>query len=642
MTTFTTDYSEDFINTLRSKKAGSRIPGKDALANPANSSAQISDSGARIEKVDQEGYLDRNDLLPVNYLERGVNAAKAVCRIYIPDISGASGEFGTGFLITPRLILTSGHIIKDKASASRGFAEFDFEADADGKMKDSKTFAFLPEECFLTSSAAQPDFTIIAISDLSEDTSTSLDNFGFLRMIPTLNQIDENELVTIIQHPDGGEKYIGIRENEVIKIGDTVDYLKDMKIWYAGDTATGSSGAPVFNDLWQVVAMHQSRVAESRVVNGQRQIQLIDGSWIDENDLVKFPDNAIRYFASEGIMTSRIVKEVGVLHASEGANRFPLIQQLLDDINGVITFAKPVYSFRNTLVTSPKGNLRDKKYYDGRTGFENNFLGLNIGLPLVKNVKDIAVVDGAADNILRYTHYSIVYNKVRKMAFFAAVNIDGSKTNSLNRGTDKWFKDPRIDLNIQVGDEFYGSEPGSLGPKGYFDRGHLVRRLDPVWGDEKTSILANDDTFHWTNCSPQYWQFNQGQDLWQGLENYVLYNTDQEDVLANVYNGPVFSSDDQKHRGILIPKFFWKVVVVKDKNDRIFSSAYVVDQSKWATSIPFEIIPTGDFNHFQTTIKKLEKQTGLTFSEIIRSSDVRKDKADKKLRSLSDIDHPRR
>ena len=254
----------------------------------------------------------------------------------------------------------------------------------------------------------------------------------------------------------------------------------------------------------------------------------------------------------------------------------------------------------------------------------------------------VTLVDGTEDNVLRYTHYSIVYNKTRKMAFYAAVNIDGSKSNSLNRGTDKWYKDPRIDLSIQVGDEFYSAEPGSLGTKGYFDRGHLVRRLDPVWGDEKTSVLANDDTFHWTNCSPQYWQFNQGQDLWQGLENYILYNTDEEDVLANVYNGPIFSADDQTHRGILIPKYFWKVVVVKDKNDRIFSSAYVVDQSKWATNIPFEIIPTGDFNHFQTTIEKLETQTGLTFSDVIRNADVRKDKADKNLRSLSDIDHPRR
>ncbi|WP_159470003.1 DNA/RNA non-specific endonuclease [Dyadobacter sp. 3J3] len=657
MKTFTSDYSEDFASELMSNKAAARVPREDAVTDLANRVAQMSDSGAGVTRIDLERYMGRNDLLRINYLQRGVNAAKAVCRIYVPDLFGAQGEWGTGFLITPNLIITNNHVIKDKAAATRGFAEFEFEVDVNGRMKTSKTFSFLPDACFMTSGEELLDFTIIAVADQSEDGSVALADFGFLRMIPTLNKIDEKEFVTIIQHPGGGEKYIAIRENEVIKIGDSTDPLKDKRLWYSSDTATGSSGAPVFNDQWQVVALHHSSVTESRIVDGQKQIQLNDGSWVDENDLARFSDGAIKYIANEGIRTSKIIEEISLQHMAAREHRFPLIQQLLDDVNGIITISgtKPKESIvlgkdlerhegllENAFNTKAKGNIRDKKYYDGRSGFDDNFLGLHIGLPIIKNLKDIAPVDGAADHVLRYTHYSIVYNKVRKMAFYAAVNIDGSKTNSLNRGTDKWFKDPRIDLNIQVGDEFYGSEPGSLGSKGYFDRGHLVRRLDPVWGDEATSILANDDTFHWTNCSPQYWQFNQGQDLWQGLENYILYNTDEEDVLANVYNGPIFADDDQKHRGIMIPKYFWKVVVVKDKNDRIFSSAYVVDQSKWATNIPFEIIPTGDFNHFQTTIKKLEKQTRLVFSDIIRNSDVRKDKADKNLRSLSDIDHPRR
>ncbi|MCF0054971.1 DNA/RNA non-specific endonuclease [Dyadobacter sp. CY356] len=657
MKTFTSDYSEDFASELRSSKASARIPREDAVMDLAKRVGQMTDSGAGVTRIDLERYMGRNDLLRINYLQRGVNAARAVCRIYIPDLFGAQGEWGTGFLITPRLIITNNHVIKDKAAAARGFAEFDFEADVNGRMKSSKTFSFLPDECFITSGEDLLDFTIIAVADQSEDGSVLLESFGFLRMIPALNKIDEKEFVTIIQHPGGGEKYIAVRENEVIKIGDAIDPLKDKRLWYSSDTATGSSGAPVFNDQWQVVALHHSSVTESRIVDGKKQIQLNDGSWVDENELAKFSDEAIKYIANEGIRTSKIIEEISMQHAAAGEDRFMLIQQLLDDVNGVILIsgskpkesivpgkdlAQTASSFEKALAAKAKGNLRDKTYYTGRTGFDDNFLGMNIGLPLIKDTNDIAVVDGTKDNVLRYTHYSIVYSKTRKMAFYAAVNIDGSKSNSLNRGTDKWFKDPRIDLSIQVGDEFYSSEPGSLGNKGYFDRGHLVRRLDPVWGDEKTSILANDDTFHWTNCSPQYWQFNQGQDLWQGLENYILYNTDEEDVMANVYNGPIFSDDDQKHRGILIPKYFWKVVVVKDKNARIFSSAYVVDQSKWATNIPFEIIPTGDFNHFQTTVEKLEKQTGLTFSDIIRNSDVRKNKADKNLRSLSDIDHPRR
>ena len=35
-----------------------------------------------------------------------------------------------------------------------------------------------------------------------------------------------------------------------------------------------------------------------------------------------------------------------------------------------------------------------------------------------------------------------------------------------------------------------------------FDRGHMVRRLDPVWGKERAAVLANADTHHYTNSCP--------------------------------------------------------------------------------------------------------------------------------------------
>jgi endonuclease G len=32
----------------------------------------------------------------------------------------------------------------------------------------------------------------------------------------------------------------------------------------------------------------------------------------------------------------------------------------------------------------------------------------------------------------------------------------------------------------------------------------------------------HDDTFHFTNCCPQHERFNQGKNLWAGLEDYLL------------------------------------------------------------------------------------------------------------------------
>src|SRR5947208_1987598 len=62
-----------------------------------------------------------------------------------------------------------------------------------------------------------------------------------------------------------------------------------------------------------------------------------------------------------------------------------------------------------------------------------------------------------------------------------------------------------------------------------FDRGHLVRRLDSTWGDTVDEAKQHgDDSFHFTNCSPQFWSFNQGKQLWAGLEDYTRHLTAQQ------------------------------------------------------------------------------------------------------------------
>ncbi len=291
-------------------------------------------------------------------------------------------------------------------------------------------------------------------------------------------------------------------------------------------------------------------------------------------------------------------------------------------------------------------NIRPVEYYKDRTGYEERFLTSSIPLPEVTEKAlqfgSIARVNNRTDNVLHYTHFSIVINAKRKLPFFTAVNINGDTWKNLPRTGDTWYYDPRIDISLQIGDELYSNEPKNLGPKGWFDRGHLVRRLDPVWGTNSEALLANEDTFHWTNCSPQYWSFNQGSQLWQGLENYILYNTDDENVKATVFTGPVFRDDDEVHRGVLIPGFYWKIVAVESTAGVLFTSAYIADQSQWAQNIPFEILPVGKYQDYQVPIVKIQSMTGLKFSREVLDSDVLKGKSDKKLRGLSDIIHPKR
>src|SRR5262249_28611411 len=157
--------------------------------------------------------------------------------------------------------------------------------------------------------------------------------------------------------------------------------------------------------------------------------------------------------------------------------------------------------------------------------------------------------DGAARYELQYHHYSVVLNSKRRMAFFTAVNIDGTLEKNLGkREKDKWIRDHRVDAQLQIGNEWY-EKP--------FDRAHLLGRRAPAGGRiaalDKT---ANDDTFHFTNCSPQHSRFNKGKNLWQGLENYLLDTTNKDDRRISVFTGPLFPGDDPDHNGVLIPKQF--------------------------------------------------------------------------------------
>jgi endonuclease G, mitochondrial len=653
---FEKTFSDEFISKLRSLRKSSAL---DTELNSAEMGARITQaarSGGGFTGRDFEALLGRNDLLPINYLSRGIMAAAAVGRVDVPEEFGGTGSWGTGFLISPRLMITNNHVIGNPEAAQRAVIEFGYERDINGRFKTSRRFRLDPDRAFITSDKNQLDYTLVAVMEESEDRNAQIGEFGFLRLEPGIHKVREGEFVTIIQHPNGEEKFIAIRENKVLQIGAGSDGFEQDFLWYASDTAPGSSGSPSFNDNWQVVAVHHRGVPVTQKNNGAIEYQRTSGEWIPQAEAMGLPADLLRWEANEGVRVSSIVKNIRS-QQQQATTPSSLVKDLLDDIDSIrpmsghnerVSIVSPSVipaeaGGSSEAARRPSRQVHPIEYYAGRKGYDPSFLGQQvIPLPTVTDralkFGKVAQVTGSQDNVLRYEHFSIVFNADRRLAFFTAVNIDGSQSVSIARD-DAWYFDGRLREDLQVGNDFYSNEPGG----NYFDRGHLVRRLDPVWGDAATSARANQDSFHWTNCSPQYYQFNQSEKLWQGLENFILTNTDQDDLKASVFTGPIFRDNDEIHRKVKVPQSFWKLVAVVDGSNRLYTSAYIVSQEKYATKIPFERLPVGNFNNFQVSVARLEELTGLSFSNAVRSADViQGDPNGRPLRSLADIQHPRR
>ena len=189
------------------------------------------------------------------------------------------------------------------------------------------------------------------------------------------------------------------------------------------------------------------------------------------------------------------------------------------------------------------------------------------------------------------------------------MNIDGTEERKLDkRVQDKWIFDRRVPSHLQIGNEWYAKP---------FDRGHLVRRLDPAWG--RTNAIAktaNDDTFHFTNCSPQHERFNEGKNLWQGLENYLLDTATKEDRRISVFTGPIFAADDPECAGVQVPKQFWKVAAWVRPDGTMGAAGFIVSQEELLTAMGLEATAEQVARTYQARISEIEKRTKLDFARL--------------------------
>ncbi|NEU83371.1 endonuclease [Nostoc sp. UIC 10630] len=250
-------------------------------------------SPENFNRLVQERILGQNDLMSVSYLEYGLSVSRSIGRILIRNNSNRLVGYGTGFMVSPRLLLTNNHVLSNAQQAGFSLIEFNYQSGVGGQMLQSYTYELDPATFFLTDKLL--DFSLVAVKDNSSG-QPLLATFGWNRLIEEEGKVILGEYVNIIQHPSGQPKQLALRENRLVDLFD--DFLH-----YKTDTAPGSSGSPVFNDQWEVVGLHHSGVPQK---DEQGRILAIDGQvWTSE-----LGEDRIAWEANEGIRISRIVKHV--------------------------------------------------------------------------------------------------------------------------------------------------------------------------------------------------------------------------------------------------------------------------------------------------------------------------------------------
>ncbi len=570
----------------------------------------LDDSGLAVRKAliesdraDPKGFeriIGASDLLSINFLDRGRRAANAVCRIKLPVDGGLS--FGTGSLVGPRLLLTNNHVLATAAEAAQAEAEFAYEADLDGVILPPVSYNLDPKMLFVTSTDL--DITLVAVAPLSEH-GVPVERFGWLPLLPVSGKSVDGEWITIIQHPDGLPKQIAIHASQIVRLtqGQVPGTDLEKFIHYSTDTEPGSSGSPVLNDQWQVIAIHHKAVPAPEATSG-----------------------APAWLANEGVRVSAIYH-----HLERHRFTNPDAGRALDILARSLGFrpvAQPVGA--DTAFEAQRAAFALSRWTRAGLGYDPDFLSERLDFaPIYAAAKAAGIVaplkDGSDE--LTYSRFSVVQHAARRFPLLTAVNIDGRKLRKVKR-VDQWRLDARLDAKFQSDDKFYLRTLKA--EKVFFSRGHQVRLLDPCWGDSNEDAKRGmEDSFHFTNAAPQVQGYND--EDWGNLEDYVLEKAQGTERRLTVLQGPIFRDDDplyglEREGGPWrIPLSYWKIAVLQKTDTQIAAAAFIVGQTEYVKALFEARVFTGlrpytldelRQRQIQTTIEAVEAESGLDFAPL--------------------------
>jgi len=224
-----------------------------------------------------EEIIHKDDLLEYEWLQGALSVGKSIARLIVPRYQ--SGKlimrpgsrhpiqyFGTGWLIGKQYLTTNHHVINARSPGEEKASESDLRKQAENTIvqfdydnKDQNGQLVQVEELRAYYEWDREPILDFAVLELKK----AIDRKP-LSLAPNALEIAGNlQLpVNIIQHPGGNPKSLGVRNNLISRLDK--DGLR-----YFTDTIRGSSGSPVCNDDWHVIALHRSQDFVDKNLNFQ-------------------------------------------------------------------------------------------------------------------------------------------------------------------------------------------------------------------------------------------------------------------------------------------------------------------------------------------------------------------------------------
>lgn len=197
-----------------------------------------------------------------------------VCRIDVDEVG-----LGTGFLVGPDAVLTNYHVvekaIKGTSEIDRFSCLFDFKMAAEEVLSEGTRFDLVSGDEWLVDSSPyskvdrlpdpkpedpgpdELDFALIRLSqpagDLAVATSETGATRGWVTVSPEAVDLTGLNAISILQHPQRRPLKLALGMEQVLTLN-----APGNRVRYTVPTLPGSSGSPVFDSEWRLVALHHS------------------------------------------------------------------------------------------------------------------------------------------------------------------------------------------------------------------------------------------------------------------------------------------------------------------------------------------------------------------------------------------------